>query len=214
MKKKKLILFDFDGTLLDSDQMIVVTFQQLYALYKKDNIFDLKKVLTFSGPPIKETLKNEFPDIDQDFIFNEFVRLSTINYDKYVHLFPYVKEMIDTLKRNNIKVGLITSKSRKATMYALSLCALDNVFDIVVCADDVKKTKPDPEGIYKALEALDIAKDDTLYVGDTNYDYFTSENANIDFGYVSFSPRKLIQDAKNVILIHDFESFTKEIINA
>ena len=89
MKKKKLILFDFDGTLLDSDQMIVVTFQQLYELYKKDNIFDLKKVLTFSGPPIKETLKNEFPDIDQDFIFNEFVRLSTINYDKYVHLFPY-----------------------------------------------------------------------------------------------------------------------------
>ena len=96
--KKKLILFDFDGTLLDSDQMIVVTFQQLYELYKKDNIFDLKKVLTFSGPPIKETLKNEFPDIDQDFIFNEFVRLSTINYDKYVHLFPYVKEMIDILK--------------------------------------------------------------------------------------------------------------------
>ena len=72
MKKKKLILFDFDGTLLDSDQMIVVTFQQLYALYKKDNVFDLKKVLTFSGPPIKETLKNEFPDIDQDFIFNEY----------------------------------------------------------------------------------------------------------------------------------------------
>ena len=214
MKKKKLILFDFDGTLLDSDQMIVVTFQQLYDLYKKDNIFDLKKVLTFSGPPIKETLKNEFPDIDQDFIFNEFVRLSTINYDKYVHLFPYVKEMIDTLKRNNIKVGLITSKARKATMYALSLCALDNVFDIVVCADDVKKTKPNPEGIYKALKAFNIAKDDTLYVGDTNYDYFTSENANIDFAYVSFSPRKLIQDAKNVILIHDFESFTKEIINA
>ena len=120
MKKKKLILFDFDGTLLDSDQMIVVTFQQLYALYKKDNIFDLKKVLTFSGPPIKETLKNEFPDIDQDFIFNEFVRLSTINYDKYVHLFPYVKEMIDILKNHNIKVGLITSKARKATMYALS----------------------------------------------------------------------------------------------
>ena len=214
MKKKKLILFDFDGTLLDSDQMIVVTFQQLYDLYKKDNIFDLKKVLTFSGPPIKETLKNEFPDIDQDFIFNEFVRLSTINYDKYVHLFPYVKEMIDTLKNHNIKVGLITSKARKATMYALSLCALDNVFDIVVCADDVKKTKPDPEGIYKALKAFNIAKDDTLYVGDTNYDYFASENANIDFAYVSFSPRKLIQDAKNVILIHDFESFTKEIIDA
>ena len=214
MKKKKLILFDFDGTLLDSDQMIVVTFQQLYDLYKKDNIFDLKKVLTFSGPPIKETLKNEFPDIDQDFIFNEFVRLSTINYDKYVHLFPYVKEMIDILKNHNIKVGLITSKARKATMYALSLCALDNVFDIVVCADDVKKTKPNPEGIYKALKAFNIAKDDTLYVGDTNYDYFTSENANIDFGYVSFLPRNLIKAAKNVILIHDFESFTKEIINA
>ena len=47
MKKKKLILFDFDGTLLDSDQMIVVTFQQLYELYKKGNVFDLKKVLTF-----------------------------------------------------------------------------------------------------------------------------------------------------------------------
>ena len=95
MKKKKLILFDFDGTLLDSDQMIVVTFQQLYALYKKDNIFDLKKVLTFSGPPIKETLKNEFPDIDQDFIFNE----SSIDDSFLLKKYEIYKLILNDLKK-------------------------------------------------------------------------------------------------------------------
>ena len=67
MTKYKLYLFDLDGTLLDSDQMIIETFHYLYKVYKpKDFVIDEKKLFTFSGPPISITLQQEFPELDQE----------------------------------------------------------------------------------------------------------------------------------------------------
>ena len=67
MTKYKLYLFDLDGTLLDSDQMLIETFRDLYKIYKpKDYVIDEKKIITFSGPPIRETLQKEFPEYDQE----------------------------------------------------------------------------------------------------------------------------------------------------
>lgn len=210
----KLFLFDFDGTTLDSDQMIVVTFKQLYDLYKNGEQSPLEHVLTFSGPPIRETLKQEFPNMDQNLMFDEFVKYSTVNYDKYVKPFPYVKEMLFAFKKHNIKYGLITSKARKATDYALKLTGLDKLFDFTVCADEVNKTKPDPEGIFLAMKHFNILnKEEVIYIGDNMYDYLTAKNAGVKFGYVTFSPRKLIKGAKVDYLIDSFASFTEDIIN-
>lgn len=210
----KLFLFDFDGTTLDSDQMIVVTFKQLYDLYKNGEQAPLEHVLTFSGPPIRETLKQEFPNMDQNFMFDEFVKYSTVNYDKFVKPFPYVKEMLLAFKKHNIKYGLITSKARKATDYALKLTGLDKLFDFTVCADEVNKTKPDPEGIFLAMKHFNtLNKEEVIYIGDNMYDYLTAKNAGVKFGYVTFSPRKLIKGAKVDYLIDSFASFTEDIIN-
>ena len=210
----KLFLFDFDGTILDSDQMIVVTFKQLYDKYRGGKQAPLEHVLTFSGPPIRRTLKQEFPDLDQDMMFDEFVKYSTVNYDKYVKPFPYVIEMLKAFKEHGIKYGLITSKARGATDYALKLTHLDELFDFVVCSDEVKNVKPDPEGVLLAMKHFDVLnKNEVLFIGDNMFDYLTSKNAGVKFGYVTFSPRKLDKDAHIDVSIDNFKKFKEDVLN-
>ena len=210
----KLILFDFDGTLLDSDQMLVVTFKQLYEKYKPGFHPSDDYILKFSGPQIVDTLKHEFPDLDQKMMFDEWVKYSTENYIKTTKLFPYVKEMLTSFKKNHVKYGLITSKARAATDFAIKLVGLDGLLDFSITASEVKNFKPDPEGIFLAMKHFNVLnKEEVLYVGDGIYDYETAKNAGVKFGYVTFSPRKLNPNSKIDVLIHSFKEFEKEIIN-
>lgn len=208
----KLFLFDLDGTLLDSDPALAETFKKLYQKYRPGYMPSLDYMTRFSGPPIRETLLNEFPNQDQQLMFDEFLRYIDVDYVSYASAFPYSKEMLLSFKRNNVLFGLVTSKAKESTEYVLNVIGLDNLFDFIICADEVKNVKPDPEGIYRAMEYFKVKnKDEVIYIGDGIHDYLTAQNAGIKFGYVAFSPRKLPKDAKIDLLIEDFKQLTKEV---
>ena len=211
--KYKLYLFDLDGTLLYSDEMIRVTFHQLYKLYKgPDFVIDDEKILTFSGPQISETLEHEFPDLDKDFIFNEWRKYSKNNYEKYMKAYPGVKTLFEKMSAKNIPFSIVTNKHRFATDSSLKLMEIDSFNVFCVCADEVKNLKPAPDGIYKAMDHFNIKnKKDVIYIGDSIYDYLTAKNAGVDFGFVSWSPRKLEKKAKVDLFIDDFAKFAEEI---
>ncbi len=187
----KLVLFDFDGTLLDSDMMLLKTFEELYAIHRPNETITFDKTVSFSGPPIRETLKKEFPELDEKEILDEYMKLSVKNYDRYVRLFPGVEEMLITLRKKGINFGLITSKNRVATEYSFSLLGIEGYFPLVITADDVNELKPSPKGIYDAMKYFGVKnKDEVIYVGDGLIDYLTSRMAGIKFALVDYSPRK------------------------
>ena len=64
----KLIIFDMDGTIADTDKVIVKSYLELYKIYKPNDIPSVEKIRTFSGPPINKTLTEEFPHLELDFI--------------------------------------------------------------------------------------------------------------------------------------------------
>ncbi len=207
----KLVLFDFDGTLLDSDGMIVATFLELYKKYRPGYVATIEHMLSFSGPPIKETLKKEFPDVDQKLILNEFMNLSSKNYVKYTKLFPGAEELLIELRKRKIPFGLVTSKSREATNFVFSLLGIDSYFDFSVCSDEVKNTKPSPEGIFLSMEHFAIKNPkNVLYIGDGYVDYLTAKEANVGFGLVSFSPRKDLIPVNEVdVFVNEFSDVLK-----
>ena len=213
MKSYKLYLFDLDGTLIDSDQMIIETFRELYPLYRPGFNPSDDYIRQFSGPQMADTLKKEFPNFDQTMILDEYKKRSQKYYDKSVQLFPNVKEMLELLNEKNIKFGVITNKFRFATDYTYKLLGIDKLNIFSVCADDVKNYKPSADGIIEAMHHFGIKnKEDVIYIGDCYIDYVTAQNAGVNFGYISWSPRPINKDLKVDAKITNYKDFAEEIV--
>lgn len=213
MKKYKLYLFDLDGTLLDSDQMLVETFHYLYRVYKpKDFVVDEKKIITFSGPPIRITLKQEFPELDQEELLKIWRKESIKNYPLFTKLFPGSLEILSTLVEKNYKVAIVTNKHRAAADEAFKLFGIADLDIWSASGDDIKEQKPAPEGIYLAMDHFGIKdKKDVVYIGDSIYDAKTAENAGVDFALVSWTPRKLPENAKISWKIDSYSSLARSL---
>lgn len=208
-----LILFDLDGTLLDSDQMIIETFKELYPLYRPGYFPSVEHILSFSGPQITETLKKEFPDGDQELLLKEFRERSTKNYVKYSKLYDGVEELLKKLIQKNIKFGVVTNKHRYATNYTYQLFGIDGLISFTVCADEVEHLKPAGEGILQCMKHFNVKDPQkVLYVGDGLIDYQTAKNAGVKFGYVTWSTRPISEDIQVDVFIDNYQQFLEEIL--
>lgn len=211
----RLVIFDMDGTLLDTDKIIVSTFVELYKIYKPDVKPDINRFLYFSGPPIMETLKKEFPNQNTMRMFEEYRRISNPLYERYLRVYPYAKKLIIELKSLRINVAIVTSKHHVPAMNALRISRLNDVFEVVVASDDVKKTKPDPEGMILAMKRFNIEnKKDVLYIGDNEQDYVSAKNAGIDCMLVTWTPRIIDHDKVHPrYYLDSFKNFFEVIEN-
>ena len=192
MNKYRLLLFDLDGTLANTDEMVVQSFYALYKIYKPRVVRSREELYYFSGPQIRETLKKEFPDYDLEEMREAFARISKSLYAPYVTEYPDEIETLKALKEAGYLLGVVTNKGKPLTKYNLELCHLNDIFDVVITADDVAAAKPDPQGIFKAMEVLGIKdKKDVLYIGDNDIDYYSGTNAGVDTLLVTWGPREI-----------------------
>ncbi len=192
MHKYKVLLFDLDGTLCDTDEMLIQSFFALYKKYRPAKIRTREELIYFSGPPIKKTLVDEFPDYSFEEIYKAFQETSRELYLPYVKAFENEIETLKKLKEAGYLLGVVTNKGAPLTKYSLEVAHIDGLFDVVISADDVNAPKPSPLGINKALERLAIAdKDKVLYIGDNDIDYETACNAGTDAMLVTWGPREI-----------------------
>ena len=121
-----LILFDLDGTLLDSDRMIIETFRELYPLYRPGFYPSDEHILSFSGPQIHETLKKEFPAKDQDFKRQEFKRLSQKNYDRNCKLLRTMRRSNCRTRRRFLRRPFAIQRRKRCTRR----CSIKNPYNL------------------------------------------------------------------------------------
>lgn len=213
MGKYTTLLFDFDGTIGDTDDVIVQTFLTLYKMYRKGEPTPIEQIYYFSGPPIRETLKKEFPELDLQFILDEFHRISWDYYSIYLKPVKGCLEVLKELKDLGYKMGVVTNKIHKNTVYCLKLLHMEDYFDSIVAFDDVSKGKPDKEPMLKAMHELgeeDVTK--TLYIGDNLSDYISAKNASMDCAIVCWGPRVLDKSANPKYRLSNFNEL-KEVLN-
>ena len=213
MMKYDLILLDLDGTIADTDEMLVQTMYEMYDLYRDGNRSPREKIVYFSGPPIRNTLKEEFPHQDNDFMFNEFARISWDYYQKVVKPFPHAVEVFTKIRGAGVKLGVVTGKYRKQTLHCLDIIGFTPITDFVVACNDIKSVKPDPEGINTAVNHFDIKdKKRVLYIGDNLADYQAARNAGVDVAIVKWGPREIKEPISPDYWINDFNEL-EEMIN-
>ncbi len=208
----KLILFDLDGTLIQSTKIILDTFDSIIKRYF-DIDLDEKTLTSFLG----RTLWQIFGDYtdDQDLI-NEIV----VNYRKETEAlittslesYPNAYETMKYFKDNNVLVGVVTSKINQVAMSHLKLVGLDSLVDHLIGFDDCKSHKPNPEPLLKALEYFNIEPKDAIYVGDHENDMKAAKRAGIDGCAVAYSNRLEEMLAENPLYVIDDLSNLKDLI--
>ena len=206
MNKYRILLFDLDGTLCDTDEMIVQTMFSIYKEYKPTKERTREELYYFSGPPILETLRREFPNYDAEEMYDVFKKVSYGFYKDTVKPYKDEVKVLNALKEKGYLLGVVTNKGLPLTLYSLEICHIDGLFDVVISADDVTIPKPDPAGINMALKRLGIKnKKEVLYIGDNDIDYDTATNAGLDAMLVTWGPRviKKIKKAKYAVKSYD-----------
>ena len=192
MNNFKLLLFDLDGTLCDTDEMIVQTMLSIYKEYKPTKERSREELYYFSGPPIRETLKREFPNYDADEMYDVFKRVSKGFYKDTVKPYKDEIDVLTKLKNKGYQLGVVTNKGLPLTLYSLELCHINHLFDVIISADDVAIPKPDPTGVEMAMKRLGIKdKKEVLYIGDNDIDDETAKNASVDSLLVTWGPRTI-----------------------
>ena len=213
MTNYDLVLFDMDGTIANTDAMIVETFHRLYKVYKPTVIRSDEELLYFSGPPIKETLLKEFPDYDLEEIFPAYRDISRGTYEDFIKEFPKVRESIISYIKKGIKVGVITNKNSSNAELTLKIIHLDDVIDYCLGSDDVPATKPNPVSVGIAMEHFNISdKSRILYVGDNTIDFTFANNANIDCALLTWGPRKFAPSTNPKYWVKDYDELSKVIL--
>ncbi len=133
-------------------------------------------------------------------------------YPKLVKTYPHVKEVLTRLKEKGYKLGIITNKIHSSTLYCLDILDLNNLFDCLICYDDVINPKPNKEPILKAMEQLNASSlQEVLYIGDNKSDYLTAKNADVDCALVNWGPRKLDSDLKPKMFISSFFDLERKL---
>lgn len=182
----KAILFDFDYTLGDSTNGIVLSVN--YALVKlghvQKSVEDITKTIGLS-------LKDTYFALTGDNNLNEAKLFSKYFKEKAdrvmvdnTDLYPNVKESLSILRHQGCKTGIVTTKFHYRIQQILQKCNVPDLVDLIVGAEDVQIEKPNPEGLILAVEQLGLLKEEVLYVGDSFVDAQTAQNAGISFAGV------------------------------
>jgi pyrophosphatase PpaX len=183
--KINTLLFDLDGTLIDTNELILESFLHTLNSYYPDK-YKREDCFAFIGPTLYETFESINPD-KMDEMVKVYRKFNHEQHDNLVTEFETVFETIQTLRQKGFKLGIVTTKIRDTVNMGLKLTKLDQFFDVVVTLDDVEHAKPHPEPVLKALEQLGSSPEEAIMVGDNHHDVEAGKNAGTKTAGVSWS---------------------------
>lgn len=177
--REKILLFDLDGTLIDSTQAILESFINASLFFGYNFKGREQEIQALIGHPLREMfIKMGLPQGE----IEECVKLYRSNYERiYLEktiLLPKVKDSFKTLPSSYL-LGVVTSKSSFFSKKILENLEMLHYFFRVVGIDDVSEPKPSAEPIFKALEGLEYDKSQVYMIGDTFFDMQSAKNADV-----------------------------------
>lgn len=169
----KAVLFDFDGTLVDSEQGHRRVWNTILADYGVTLDEPLYKA-ELSGLPVPDTAQRVLelfaPDVDKDTLIRRKTQeTSTIFKQTPVPLMPFARELLKTCRERGLKLALVTASSQAELAPSLEHHGLLSCFDTLVTRDDVKRSKPDPECYLQGMTRLGVTAEEAFAVEDTSH---------------------------------------------
>ncbi len=203
------VLFDIDGTLLNTFDFIYGAFEHAFEVHAIDAL-SRRDISQLMGGPLEEVYGTMAPKHDPAALAETHRNFQTNNLH-LASLFPATLEVLEELKNRKLKIGAITTRSLRTSIRSLETTGIAHFFDVVISAEDVVRHKPDPEPILKGLAAMGISTADAVMVGDTAADILAGKNSGTRtvaalYGFggeslLDLKPDYAIRDLKEFLLL-------------
>lgn len=183
MKKYKAIIYDIDGTVLNTLNMNMYPLIQIIKEETGEE-WTFEQVLKFAAYPGIKVMQ-ELGVKDQEKTYARWVKYVN-EYEEGATLYDGFMEVFKAFQDNHIIQAVVSAKTAKQYEIDFVDKGLDKFMDVAILADDTTKHKPDPEPLLECIKRLNIEVSEAIYIGDALSDYQASRNAGMDFGYAKW----------------------------
>lgn len=194
---KRGCLFDLDGTLVNSLTDLAMSTNRVLQAHQLPT-HDISAYNQFVGNGVRKLMERALGEHQE--LLEECLKEFYIDYDEHCldHTFAYegIEELIQTLVQHDIKLAVVTNKPHHLAVKIVEK-RFPNTFISILGQQDLYPTKPNPESTHLALMAMKLGKNDCYYIGDSNVDIETANNADMEsIGVVwGFRGRKELEEA-------------------
>lgn len=182
------VLFDLDGTLIDSVPLILDSFRHAFAACGLP-VPEEAQLLQGVGTPLAPHFARYSSDpAEVDHLIRTYREHNLANHDTRIRAFAGITTMLQAVHRAGARTAIVTSKNRQTTERGLRVAGLEGLFEAIVPSDEVTKPKPDPEPVLRALALLGIERTRTVFVGDSLHDLHCGRAAGVRTAAVLWGP--------------------------
>lgn len=188
MKQYKAIIYDLDGTIVDTAYMNIKPLQKMLKIVKEIDYpyEELLPYVAYTGEMILKAFKIEEPEKAYKIWVDE------MNNGSYEAIpFENIKEILQKIHQKGIKQAVVSSKYKEQYQIDILDKGIGKYFCSVILAEDTQNHKPHPDPIFACLKELNLSPNEVLYVGDTDSDCRCAHAAGVDFAYASWGPLKI-----------------------
>jgi pyrophosphatase PpaX len=215
MKRLQTVLFDLDGTLIDSIRLILDSYHHTLSRHNLPARSDAEWLRGVGTPLSAQFLDwGHSPEMLEAMI-STYRKYNLEHHDAMVTVYPGVVEAMREIKAAGLQTGLVTSKNRPGALRGLRLVGLEALLDVLVCADEVSNPKPHPEPVEKAVALLGAEPTSTVYVGDSIHDMHSGRAAGVKTAAALWGPfgRSHLESAHPDYWLDTPEDLTKLLLN-
>ena len=179
--KNKYIIFDCDGTLLNTYPLIMESFKRTFKNYLPDYLLTEDELNSFFGPSLRLTFLRYFDESMVDDVIKYYRKINRSLMPEWINVFEGIIDLLEYLKQNEYPISILSNKAYDMIMYGLELTNIAHYFDVVIGYEQMPQHKPHPAGIEVIKDFYKTNNNDNIYlIGDTLIDISTATNANIN----------------------------------
>lgn len=188
----RTVLFDFDGTLADTNHLIAQSYLHVFEKYLPGRFQTEESVRQFNGPSLEEVFSSLLPEKTEEMVsfYREF---NHKKHDELIREFPHVGEVLGKLKKSGIRLAVVSTKNSFILKRGLELLQIRDYFDLILGGTDYQKVKPDPEALRLAMMKLSSVPAETIMVGDNPQDIEAANRAKVRGVFVEWSHKTLAE---------------------
>lgn len=213
MRDIEAVLFDLDGTLVDTSEFVYQAYEYTFRVHGLP-VIQREKMASVMGLTLEECYRSFYPLED----INRLCQTHFAFQEDHLELsvpFPHTVQTLKMLKAADLKIAIVTTRSKRTSIQSLKLGGMVEYCDMVISVEDVAYAKPHPEALLRALYAFRVEAERAVMVGDTNVDILAGKNAGtLTVGVTYGFQGAYIVDSQPHIVIHDIGCLPAIVIDS